>query len=358
MQQPVVEKEITVAAADPRTTSIGMKVLGQVSSAWISRCIYAAVKLGILEAMEDGGRPASGIAGELGLQEGPLLRLLKALDHMGVVREGPNGSFSLEEAGRMLLRKSEYGLASMALLWGEEFHNSWDGLLESLRTGECAFEKGYGSGLFQYLSGNAGAEANFRAAMSGLSRLLYPGFVNAFDFGKYAKVVDVGGGQGFLLGLILKSNPHLEGILMDRDPVVADLHPALGEPGIRERVRVVAGDFFQAVPSGADLYILANILHDWQDTQAGAILRRCREAMGATGTLLLLEMAVGHDEEPALARQTDLNMLVLTGGREREVKEFEALLRKNGFDLERVTPVQGMTCLLSATPKAGFVGPE
>jgi hypothetical protein len=154
----------------------------------------------------------------------------------------------------------------------------------------------------------------------------------------------VGGGHGLLLAAILRANPQLSGILFDLPHVIAGAQKYLEAAGLGGRWAVVGGDFFQAVPSGGDVYLLSRVIHDWEDERSMAILKNCRRAMGEQGKLLLIERLMPTRVEPSVASQTvalsDLNMLVNTGGCERTEAQYRALFEGAGFTLTHITPTQ------------------
>jgi SAM-dependent methyltransferase len=184
----------------------------------------------------------------------------------------------------------------------------------------------------------------FNAAMSSMPAYI-TAIVNAYDFSKFERIVDVGGGHGALLIGILSANLHLRGILHDL-PGVVDGALAPPQKSIADRLEIVAGDFFDAVPAGANAYLLKGIVHDWNDELAVRILRNCRRAMRPDGRLLILESVLTPSSDPAGAMM-DVLMMVLTGGRERTEPEFRSLLREGGFSLEKVIPTVGASILES-----------
>jgi SAM-dependent methyltransferase len=168
--------------------------------------------------------------------------------------------------------------------------------------------------------------------------------VSTYDFSRYHHIVDVGGGFGVTLAAILRSNTDLQGTLFDRPEVVRAAPERLLEAGVASRCTVVAGDAFDAVPQGGDLYLLSRVIHDWNDADAERILRSCRTAMKDDGTLALVEAVIAdHASDRAAAILMDLHMLVLGLGKERTADEFRELLARAGFALQRVIPTQGRT---------------
>jgi hypothetical protein len=171
--------------------------------------------------------------------------------------------------------------------------------------------------------------------------------LEAFDFGRFATIVDVGGGNGFLLGSILARYPTMQGVLFDQDHVVAEAGIVLETAGVANRCRVVGGSFFDAVPDGGDAYILKSIVHDWEDEEAEAILRVCRRA---GGVVLLIERVVGPPNEDPATKFLDLNMLVMPGGRERTLDEYAALFEASRFSLVGETPIPSGSSVIEAAP--------
>ncbi|MBZ4417201.1 acetylserotonin O-methyltransferase [Myxococcus sp. RHSTA-1-4] len=329
-----------------------LELLKVVAAQWASQSIYAAVKLGVIDTLERAGGTCDGaeLARRSEVREEPLNRVLRALVKLKLLEEPHPARFRLTGLGRCLRTGAPGALASWALLWGGEFQRSWCNLLPALRTGETAFDQVHGMGLFEYLQTRPERARLFDSAMTGLAGFLYAQVPQAYDFSGYGTIVDVGGGHGHLLASILRQAPKARGVLFDQPQVVGSAGDVLRQAGVAGRCEKVGGDFFSAVPGGGDLYVLSNILHDWDNTRAEHILRNCRRAMVPSGRLLLVEMMLSSEHEPDLARMTDLNMLTLTGGKERTEAEFVALLARAGFRLSSVRPLQPMTCLIEAVP--------
>ena len=321
-----------------------------IAAPWISRCIYVFVKLGVVDLLSNGVQDFRQIAEIVEADPEALYRVLQGLAKTGLLTEIRPGTFALTKLGECLKSGAPGGLRSWALLWGEEFHHAWGELLESVRTGTNAFDRAYGTNLYQYLHDNPETARTFDDAMSGLAELVYPAVVAAYDFSKSRQLVDVGGGCGTLIASILAANPNLKGILFDQPTVAIEASTVLEASGVADRCEIVEGDFFKVVPTGADTYLLSNIIHNWDDERAVAILLNCRRAIAEGGKILFVETVLSGKDEPALARVNDLNMLVLTRGRERTEDEFSKLLAYSGFELRQVIPVQPMTCVVEAFP--------
>jgi SAM-dependent methyltransferase len=192
---------------------------------------------------------------------------------------------------------------------------------------------------FNYLSTHADDAAMFNGAMSAGSEMAIPLLLSAYDFSRFERIVDVGGGQGALLHAILSANPRARGVLYDLPGVVSGA-AVLRSGVVTERSEVVGGDFFEVAPEGGDAYVLKSIIHDWDDEAAVRILTNCRRAIRPDGTLLLLETVLKPSSEPGHALM-DLLMLVLLRGKERTESNFEAVLREAGSSIARVIPYAG-----------------
>jgi hypothetical protein len=229
-------------------------------------------------------------------------------------------------------------VAGWAAFVGRPYYwGAWAQLLHSVRTGENAFRSLHGTDVWAYRREHPEEAQIFDHAMTSLTGRLNAAVVEAHDFGRYGTVVDVGGSRGALLAGILQRNPAVRGILFDQPEVVAGAVA-------HDRMEVVGGSFFDAVPAGGDAYVLKSVIHDWEDAEAVAILRACRAA-GAP-VVLLVERDLAADP---LAPFSDLNMLVGPGGRERTLDEYGALLRAAGFALSGSVTTPLGTAVISAT---------
>ncbi len=188
-----------------------------------------------------------------------------------------------------------------------------------------------GMELFDWYAQNPEEAGYFNAAMGNLSALAAGELVRVYDFSAVRTVADVGGAHGVLLAAVLRANPAARGILFDLPHVIATAEDAIAAQGLAERCELVSGDFFEAVPEGADLHLLKQIVHDWDDERATRLLPNCHRALAPGGKLLLVEMVVPADNRPSPAQAMDLNMLVLLSGRERTEEEYRRLLQDGGL---------------------------
>jgi SAM-dependent methyltransferase len=324
-----------------------MAVRAMLAGGWIAQSLYLAAKLGIADRLDGEPRTSGELAAEANVDPGALERLLRALAAVGVLELHEDGRIGLTPLGRTLRTGEPGSLAALAIWNGEVSPRVWDHALYALETGRPAAGRALGMPMFEYLRSNPELGAVFGQAMAGLSHQLAAAIVEAYDFASAETVVDVGGGTGTLLAAILRASPETEGVLLDEASVIEAAAAELPA----ERCRLVAGDFFESVPEGGDVYVLSSILHDWDDDRAEAILRSCRRAIPPHGRLLVVECVLGVDTGPGFADLLDLQMLMVTGGRERTEAEYATLLERGGFRLTRRVALECPESLLEATPR-------
>lgn len=321
-----------------------------------SRALHVAVRMGIPDLLVDEPRSVEDVAAIIGAHAPSLRRLMRALVAFDVLVEQPDGYFGLGALGECLRTGVPGSVRALVSMWGDEdFWRSWGALEHGVRTGETAAKHLFGTeDAFARYAADARFGPVFNAAMTTMSAMAAMALVSAYDFSGVARIVDVGGGQGRLLAEILRANPNIRGVLLDLPAVVASAPALLAETGVTDRCEVVDGDMFAAVPAGGDLYLLKSIIHDWDDAYATAILTNCRRAMAEHGRLLLIERMLPEYVVPTPEVRSialsDLNMLVRTGGRERTVSEFRALLSASGLRLVRVVATAMTMSVLEAIP--------
>lgn len=335
-----------------RSTAPGnIALLELVQGAWVTQALYAAVRLGIADALADGPRRADDVARRAATDPDATYRLMRALASKGVFTLRRDGSFALTPVGRALCTDSSTSMAPMIAMVGSRWHwEHWGDLTESVRTGGTAVERLRNTGVFEYLESNPEYAKVFNDAMTGVSHLAIDAAVPAYDFSDRRVVVDVGGGHGALLAAVLATAPDASGILFDLPSVVENAGPVLDAAGVSSRCTVTGGSFFESVPAGGDAYLLKAIIHDWDDEKSRAILRNIRTAIDAEGKLLLFELVLPAGAPPHPGMVLDLEMLVHAGGRERTAAEYTTLLAQAGFRVTRVVPTPGPMSIVEAVP--------
>ena len=298
----------------------------------VTQAIHVAATLGIADLLRDGARDSETLAAATASDAPSLHRVLRALASVGVLHEDDDGRFALTAIGECLRSDADEPVGGWAAFVGRPNHwQAWGALPHAVRTGENAFRSVHGTDVWDYRASHPEEGAIFDAAMTAIMLRANRHLLAAYDFGRFATVVDVGGGRGAFLSAILDAHPGMRGVLFDQPHVVDGAV-------VGERCEVVAGSFFEAVPEGADAYVLKAILHDWEDEAAVRILRRCRAAIAPGGTVLVVERDLGGPNEHADAKLSDLNMMVGVGGRERTGAQFAALFSAAGFAPAGTTP--------------------
>jgi SAM-dependent methyltransferase len=228
-------------------------------------------------------------------------------------------------------------------------YESWGRLLQTVKTGDPAFERLFGMDPWRYLERHSDVAAVFDESMAQLTEAVQSAVARAYDFSPYRRIIDVGGGRGRLLSGILEGSPCARGVLQDRAPVVEEARRALAHSHAGSRIEFAAGDFFESVPDGGDLYILKWIIHDWDDDRALRILRNVRRAMALRARVILIETVLPEPNTPALGPLSDLNMMVMTGGKERRAGEFRDLLAAAGLRLRDIYPTDSPVSVIEAS---------
>lgn len=325
-------------------------VMRMVGGYQVSQAIHVAAVLGIADLLGEGPRSAEELAEATGTHAGSLYRLLRALAGVGIFAE-VNGRFELTPLGACLQTDVPGSVGAWATFIGREYHwTSWGHLLGSIRTGEPAFPQLYGTTAWEYRTNHPEENDIFDAAMTSLSAGVVDAVVRSYDFSSIGVLIDVGGGVGSLLITILLANPGLRGILFDQPHVAASAEARLQHAGLADRCKIVGGSFFESIPTGADAYLLKSIVHDWDDAAVIAILHRCREAIVDNGKLLVVEPVIRAGNEPDPAKFSDLNMLVMLGGRERTAEDFERLYAEARFELTRIVPTGSGFSVIEGVP--------
>jgi hypothetical protein len=228
----------------------------------------------------------------------------------------------------------------------------WEALPDAVRTGESVFDDVHGMGVWEYLTANPEHGTVFDAAMTGSTEGRSTAILGTCDLSRVRTVVDVGGGQGRMLTALLAANPQMRGVVVDRPEVLAAAGPLLTAAGLRDRCELTAADFFKAVPAGGDVYVLAQILHDWPDRDALEILRVCAAAMAPGARLIIVEQVLPPGgPRTILPALMDVNMLIMLGGQERTGDEYEALLDASGFTNTIVTTTSDLWSVVEATKR-------
>lgn len=313
--------------------------LNMVTATWSTQLLAAAAKLRVADALKDGPLSVAEVAERTETDPAIMYRILRALGSLGLVEQRGN-KFALEDLGQFLCSDTPGSMRELAIMVGAPWHNRvWEALAECARSGVAnGAQQAFGTDLWTYFDRNSGDFDNFNAAMTGASINMHVTAVDAYDFSGISRLVDVGGGHGRLLGMILQKHPQMRGILFDRPALVEGARAELQALGIAERVEVVGGDFFESVPEGGDAYIMSHILHDWPDEEAARILKNCRRGIVPGGRVIILDAVIEPEGKQDWGKLMDLEIMLMFGGRDRTAEELRELLQASGFVLERIIP--------------------
>ncbi|MED5811395.1 methyltransferase [Mycolicibacterium sp. 050232] len=312
-------------------------MLEMILGAWVSQGITVAAQLGVADALAAGPLRPEELARRVGADPDALNRLMRALVGEGVFRRTRDGRYALNALGETLRKDAPVSIAGMAKFVGSPQHREhWSHLADAVRTGEAIIPKLRGQGAFDYLSSEPELGSIFNDAMTSISELAIAPVVAAYDFTRFGTIADVGGGHGRLLAAVLTATPTARGVLYDLPHVVEGAPAILDKYEVTNRVHVVPGSFFDSVPAGADAYLMKNIIHDWPDGEALAILRNIRAAAAPGTTLLLVEGVIPDHDREFLGKWTDMEMLIGIAARERTEDDYRKLYQEAGFRLTRV----------------------
>lgn len=333
-----------------RSTAPGNVALMELATgAWTTQVLYVAAKLGIPDELAAGPARAAEVATAVGADPDAVYRLLRAMVSRGALREDRDGRFALTPVGDALRADAEGSLRDMVLFLGHPARwADWGSLEYSVRTGRPAADMLRGMPFFDYLDTDPEFAAVFNNAMTAASGLSDDVALQACDFTGARLIVDVGGGHGAVLATVLRGAPEARGILYDLPAVVDGAAPLLAEAGVADRCTVSGGSFLESVPAGGDLYVMKNVIHDWDDTDAATILRNVRTAIAEGGKLVLLEMVLPERASSFIGHMLDLEMLLMLRGRERTRAQYSELLAGAGFQLTRVIPTVSPLSVIEA----------
>jgi predicted O-methyltransferase YrrM len=304
---------------------------------WVSQAVGALAELGVVDALAEAPAAADALAGRLRAEPRALARLLRAAASLGVLARDEAGRYAPTPLGDTLRAGVPGSMRGMAIAQRSPGHwLPWGRFADAVRTGSRQTPAALGEEIFQYYGKHPDEAAAFTAAMGNLSGLVAREVARVLECRSGAHVVDIGGANGTLATALLRANPELKGTVLDLPHVVGDAKAALAAAGLAGRCDVVGGDFFAAVPA-ADLYLLKQILHDWDDPQCLTILRNCARGLRAGGRVVIVEMVIPDDGRPSPAQLMDLNMLVMLPGQERSRAEYARLLQDAGLRLDRLT---------------------
>ena len=306
----------------------------------LSQMLYVAAKLRIADLLTAGPLPVEDLARQAKAHEDSLYRVLRTLASAGVFSEESGRRFALNPLARLLVSQPG-SLRVTAEVTGEPWYwRPFGEMLHTVKTGETAFDYLYGKHTWEWFAEHPEPAALFDAYMGEVTGNETRAVIGGYDWRPFRKVVDIGGGNGTLLSAVLREAPAARGTLFDLPHVVEGAKKAL-RPEAASRIETVSGDFFRSLPAGGDLYLLKNILHDWNDAKCREILAAIRRATPASARMLVIEGIICGPNQPCSGKNSDVTMMVRNGGRNRTEVEYRDLLRAGGFSMTKVIPTPG-----------------
>jgi hypothetical protein len=328
-------------------SDLTMEMVRLVTAKLVTRPLWVAAKLGIADLLADGPRPVAELATATHTHAQSLYRVLRALASVGIFAETDPKVFTLTPLAEML-KDGPRSMRNLTLWINDPRHDHvFENLLHSVQTGETAVQKTHGVPVWEWLGQTPDLQATFNAAMTNNAHNMHGAAVHSYDFSRFKKLVDVGGGHGHLIAQILDATPGLHGVVFDQPHVVEGGRAQLAAGPHAGRAEAVGGDFFAAVPE-ADAHVMSFIIHDWYDPEAVKIIQTIHKAQPADGTLLLLEIVIPEGNTPSFGKILDIEMLAMAGGRERTEAEFRHILAEGGYRLEKVIPTPSPISIIEA----------
>jgi ubiquinone/menaquinone biosynthesis C-methylase UbiE len=270
---------------------------------------------------------------------------------MGIFAETSGERFEMTDLAVPLRTDARSSLNAIARMYGEDwFWRPYGELFHSVTTGQSAFEHVHDRGFYDHVASDPEAARIFDDAMIAFTVPQARRLVQEYDFGRFGRIMDVGGGQGTLILEVLRAFPRTRGVLFDRSEVIRAAAERLAHLEAADRLELAGGDFMDELPSGCDAIVLRNVLQDWGDEEAQKLLTNCKRAMSRGGTLLVIGRLIEPGNDPYPGKFTDLTMMVLTGGRERTLEEHWELFARAGFAPGAVTKTSALCAIIEGRP--------
>jgi hypothetical protein len=317
---------------------------------WIGQTAAAIARFEIPDLLAKGPRSSDDLARTVGANPGSLRRLLRAAASVGIVDEVNAGMFANTPLGETLRKEAPGSLHDLVIAQLAPGHwLPWGRLYEAVKSGNSQARETLGMNAWDYYAKMPEEGACFARGMSNLSAIVAKELLSAYDFSPFSTIVDVGGSEGVMLAGALERAPNAKGILYELPETIERGRSRVASYGFGDRLESRAGDFFEEVPSGGDLYIMKAIVHDWDDEKALAILKNVQRAAVPQAKILIVEMVVPESVGAPPVHLMDLNVLVMLDGRERTAQEFADLVTLAGLRFDRVIPTQGLFSIIEAT---------
>ncbi|MGD8293489.1 MAG: methyltransferase [Desulfobacterales bacterium] len=319
-----------------------------ITSKWIAKPIYVISELGIADLLGDGPKSVEALAKETNTHAPTLFRILRALSSVGVFVETENQAFGLTPLAECL---SSNALRPIARMFLSEWHDkAWNALSHTVRTGEPGFDYAFGKASFEWFEEHPVERSILDQGQGSKAMGFARAILETYDFSNFKSICDIGGGQGVFLIQLLTGYPHIRGYVADLPGAVVSAEKSIAKAKIGDRCKAIPYDFHEEIPPACDAYFLVNILHDWDDETCIRILKNIAKAMDADTRMWIIEYIIEPGPGFSVAKLLDIEVLVMGGGRERSIDEFNTLASTAGLKVSKIIPIKSgpamLECLL------------
>jgi len=303
---------------------------------WLAAGISVVTELGIADLLKDGPKSIDQLAALTNTHTDSLYRVMRMVSSHGIFREKKGKRFVLTSLAEPL---QDDKIRYLILVHLRPNHFEMFGsLIKSVRTGSTVSGETSSRVLFDYLGNEETRNEWFNKAMTSISKMQVPALLSAFTFKKFCNIIDLGGGEGLFLATVLSKAEKSRGVLFDLPGALLKSGDIIERYSLTDRMKPVAGDFFESVPEGGDLYMLKNVLHDWDDESSLKILRNIHKVMDHKSSLLVIEVVLDEGNRPSLGKMSDILMMAAAGGKERTRTQWKDLLAEAGFRIRKIHP--------------------
>lgn len=325
------------------------QMMSMITGFQVTQTVRAAATFSVADHLTNGVSTAEAIASAESIDPDATRRLLRTCASLGLVTSDDGVHFAPTDLMLTLRGNVPGSLRGYAMSQSAPGHwLPWGKFPESVRTGQRQTAPAYGAEVWEYFAEHPEEASIFTVSMDNLSTMVVGEAARLIDTTGAKRAVDVGGASGSLVHALMAQNPNLSGAVLDRPDVVPDAIAMAEQKGLAGRFDGISGDFFESVPA-ADLYLLKFVMHDWDDDACVRILRNCRTSLDNGGRVIVVEMVIGELGEPGIATLMDMNMLAMTGGRERDISEYDKLFAAAGLARTVATPTQSPFTIIEAT---------
>ena len=333
-----------------KLTPANVAIIEMTQGFYVSRAIGVVADLNIAEHLKKSEKSVSEIAELTNTNEAALYRLMRMLASQGVFIEKENRVFANNRLSKTLLDQQN-SMRHMIIHQANSINwKMFDELDYVVKTGKNAAQKVLGMDVFEYLEKNPDRNEIYNQAMTNSSLMLSYAILSEYNFSKSKTIIDIGGGQGILLSMILHKYKSVKGKVFDLAHVVEGAKKIAAQYEVTDRMETISGNFFESIPEGGDMYFLKSIIHNLSDDQCIEILKKTKTVLPENGKILIFEPIIENNNRYSFAKLYDIQMLVgRNEGKERTREEFEVLIKKSGLKLNRIIQTAAPFSIIEVT---------